>query len=359
MALSADKKTTWKQGLEIPLEVGAAETLYAGAIGCVNAAGYIVAGADTAGLLFQGISRQYVDNSLGANGDETVLMLRHGLVLFTFSSALTVADNGEHAYIADDETLALVAGVANNIFIGHIVDCVDATHAWVDIDAGIFQGDVATHIADAVGAHAASAISLADAGAFTTAIEVEAGLQEMYQHTLSAQQIINLPLGGWTEQDGTVLADFATGPFSTPGWNAGDKSFGIRWNDNAAPDPITTSVPIPPNLDETKDVVLHILAAKVGATLGDAVTFLVEAFNNIVAALYDADTDFGGTSSAMTGDATSKTVQEETLTLALADVAAAPGMMTFTLQPTDGTLGTDDVIMLGAGLEYTGKLRTA
>ena len=205
----------------------------------------------------------------------------------------------------------------------------------------------------------AATVTIADAGSFTAQANVETALQEIYQHLLSAQKIINLPLGAWTEQDGTALADFVDGASTTPGWSAGDEGFGIRWNNHANPDPISTSVPIPPDLDETANVVMHILAAKTGATLGDAVTWLVEAFNNIDGALYDADADFGGTSSAMTGDATAKTVQEETLTLAAANISAAPGAITFTLQPTDGTLGTDDVILLGVWLEYTAKLLTS
>jgi hypothetical protein len=44
-------------------------------------------------------------------------------------------------------------------------------------------GDVATHIGDATGAHAASAISVADSGGFTTAIQVEAALAEIYPAT--------------------------------------------------------------------------------------------------------------------------------------------------------------------------------
>jgi len=44
------------------------------------------------------------------------------------------------------------------------------------------QGDIATHIGDAVGAHAASAISLLDTGAFTAQIEVEAAIAEIYPH---------------------------------------------------------------------------------------------------------------------------------------------------------------------------------
>jgi len=41
-------------------------------------------------------------------------------------------------------------------------------------------GDIADHIGDATGAHAASAISVLDTGAYTTAIQVEAALAELY-----------------------------------------------------------------------------------------------------------------------------------------------------------------------------------
>lgn len=205
----------------------------------------------------------------------------------------------------------------------------------------------------------AATVSIADVGAFTSETTVEAALAEIYQHLLSAQAFLNLPLGAWTEQDGTALADFADGASATPGWSAGDEGFGIRWNNHANPDPISTSIPIPPDLDASADVIVHVLAAKIGATVGDAVTWLIEAFNNVDAALYDADADFGGTSSAMTGDAATKTCQEETLTLAAANVAGSPCVLALTLQPTDGTLGTDDVIVLGVWLEYTRKCLTS
>ena len=205
----------------------------------------------------------------------------------------------------------------------------------------------------------AATVSVADSGGLITAVTVEAALAEAFQHIQSAQAFLNLPLGAFTEQDGTALADFADAASPTPGWNAGDESFGIRWNNHANPDPIATSVPIPPDLDASANVIVHILAAKVGATVGDAVTWLIEAFNNADAALYDADADFGGTSSAMTGNAATKTCQEETLTLASANVAGSPCVLNLTVQPTDGTLGTDDVIILGAWLEYTRKTLTS
>lgn len=41
-------------------------------------------------------------------------------------------------------------------------------------------GDIATHIGDATAAHAASSTSIADAGSYTSEVEVEAALQELY-----------------------------------------------------------------------------------------------------------------------------------------------------------------------------------
>jgi hypothetical protein len=88
------------------------------------------------------------------------------------------------------------------------------------------------------------------------------------------------------------------------------------------------------------------------------VTFTVAAFNHPASALRDADADFGGASSAMTGDAATKTVQKVTRTLAAADLpdaSTADPSPTFTLsvKPTDGTLGTDDVTIHSIQVEYT------
>jgi len=212
---------------------------------------------------------------------------------------------------------------------------------------------------DAVEAIEAAAVDVRDSGSLITATNVEAALAEAFQHIQSAQAYLNLPLGAWTEQDGTALADFSDGDSTTPGWNAGDETFGIRWNNHANPDPITTSVPIPPDLDASADVILHIMSAKTGNTAGDTVNWTVEAFNVEVGSLYDADTDFGGECAALTGDATAKTVQLSELTLAAADVESAPCILTLTLQPKDGELGTDDVILMGAWLEYTRQTLTS
>ncbi len=167
------------------------------------------------------------------------------------------------------------------------------------------------------------------------------------------QKQVAIPLSGFHENDATILAVFADGASTTPGWAVDNSEApGIRWNNHATPDPVMTVVPIPNDLDADSDITVHILASKSGATLADAVTFDVLAYFIVSGALHDADADAGGTSSAMTGDATAKTVQEVTVTIDSADVSANPAALSISIQPTDGTLGTDDVTVHAVWLEY-------
>jgi hypothetical protein len=76
------------------------------------------------------------------------------------------------------------------------------------------------------------------------------------------------------------------------------------------------------------------------------VTFTIGAFLNTVGALHDADANFGGATDAMVGTATAKTVQRVTLTLPAAALTADATALTLSVKPTDGTLETDDVILI-------------
>lgn len=206
----------------------------------------------------------------------------------------------------------------------------------------------------------AGMVTIKDEAGNTTAKNLEAVVAELYQNARTNQAILPIQLASFTDADGDPLAKFSAGTSTVPGFTlANSKAFGIRWNDSATPDEILTSVVMPQDLDDTADVVLHVMASKTGATVGDAVTFTCTAFFQIVGALHDADANCGGVSSAMTGNATAKTSQEVTLTIAAADVPAAPCVLTLTIQPTDGTLGTDDVIVSGVWLEYKSKIMTS
>ncbi len=169
---------------------------------------------------------------------------------------------------------------------------------------------------------------------------------------------VNVPLGAFIEvTSNTPLVAFANAADPTPGFSLDNsEAWGIRWNNHATPDPIVTSLMLPRDLDDAEDLVVRLYASKSGATVGDAVTWDVGAFFQTVGALHDADTNAGGASSAMDGDLTAKTVQECTRTIAAADVPAAPCVLTLTLQPTDGTLGTDDVTLHAVCIDYTRQM---
>lgn len=206
----------------------------------------------------------------------------------------------------------------------------------------------------------ASDIGVEDAGSFTAVTDVEAALAEIYQHLKTVQGHIDLDPQDFILLTGAPLAIFADGASAVPGTDLVDSKVStIRWNNNGTLNAVLTSFRMPPDADITANATLTIFASKTGATLADAVTFDVGAFNQVVGALHDADADFGGTSGAMTGDAAAKTIQSVTLTLALADLAASPASVTLTIKPTDGTLGTDDLAFLGARISYKRKLLTS
>lgn len=241
---------------------------------------------------------------------------------------------------------------------GTIQDTATGSAIGVALEAATAANDVVEYMPFAVLSNAAVTTTITDSGLFTDAANVEAALAEIYQHIATAKGLITIPMPTITDA-GVALAAFTDAASALPGFCVTAEGLGIRWNDHSTPTPVGTKIIVPPDMDAGSDAVLHILAAKVGATVGDAVKFTVEAFNNDVAALYDADDDFGGDSSAMTGDSATKTVQEVTLTLANANLTAAPAAIELTIGPKNGTLGTDDVIMLAAWIEYQRKILTA
>lgn len=203
----------------------------------------------------------------------------------------------------------------------------------------------------------ADAVGYPDLGSFTAQTTTGGAINEIYASLKATDGIIVLPASSFYLLTGAPLAIFANGASAVPGSALVEsEAFGIRWNNNATLDGVVTSYLVPPDMDITANATLHVRAAKIGATVGDAVTFDVGAFNQVVGATYIADANYGGTTSAMTGDATTKTVQDVTLTLALADLAAYPATVTLTVKPTDGTLGTDDLLLLSVYVVYKKKL---
>jgi hypothetical protein len=133
MALSADRETREKIGIDTPVPVAASTKLYGGGLVAVDADGYAVPGADTAGLKICGVAQEQVDNSSGADGDLTV-KVRRGRAFLLKGSGLTQAMLGDTLYAVDDETVAAASVTTNDIPAGKMVEFVSATAAWVLID---------------------------------------------------------------------------------------------------------------------------------------------------------------------------------------------------------------------------------
>lgn len=345
-ALTGDKALQYMEGVELPFEMLAAAEIFAGSFVCVDADGYAQPGADTAGLIFMGWATEYKDNSDGDSGDKSVVLRRRGLVKAILNTVITIANVGDSVYLVDDQTVDIVGETTHDVFCGIIAGYIDTTHAWIDIEPAVRQSDAAAHIADGAAAHAASAISIADAGTFTSEIEVEAALQEIYQHLISIQKFIPIPLTSWMLSDGTNTVTFG-GPATDPILDManGDTDSALRWAWVATSVvAIIVQVPLPPDIDVTKDLVLHLLTKKDADA--NTVTLASDAY------FMDGDTKVEDVTATI-----AQAFGETIITIAATDIPV--GAQTVTIELTPSAHAGDALYMQGSWLEYTSKLLTS
>lgn len=210
------------------------------------------------------------------------------------------------------------------------------------------DGTIIAAILDPVVSTTAATVTITDAGGFTAATEVESALAEIYQDLISAQHVIDAPISSIMLEDGTPLGKWSAG--ATPGFKQiSAKELVVAWDGNASPGPVAVTLPfVDPRIDDSADVVVHILARMNGVTDTPVVVF--EAYFNA------GDTDAAGTDPEVTGGVT---LTEYTMTIASADVPAAPGSLTLIMTPTAGEMGTDELYIYAAWLEVTSKVRTS
>jgi len=374
MTALADDRSLDQQEFGVPsivqCGVAAAVKLYMGAFAApLTASGYLTNGGGVASTnAVMGVASHRADNSAGSNGDISC-NLANG-VFARPNSATAPLDQthfGKPCYAEDNQTVRN-AGGATYPLAGVCLGLNDEGEVLVFCSAAlnylIDQGDLETALASILDSEGAAMVGIEDDGSFTSQTDVEEALQEIYQDLLSAECYLDVPFdASWYEIDGTALAAFADGASNTPGVALDNsEGAGIRWNNAAAPDPICRAIPVPADLDESADVTMTVVGWKSGNTLADAVTFDIGVFNNAVGALHDADADCGGTSAAFTGDSAAKTIQESDLTIDAADLPDPDGahtQWTVTVQPTDGTIDTDDVTVGFLRIAYKRKLRTS
>ncbi len=195
----------------------------------------------------------------------------------------------------------------------------------------------------------AATTSVADTGEFTEAATVEAALAEIYQHLLSAQVTIPVPLGAITMEDGTVLTKQATTVTGIAQLADKEQVISIPV-DCTSGEALGFSVPVPQDLDDSADITVHVLAGK-AANL-DVLTLDCEVFPCGV----------GDTANADIQDTAAQTITEAASELVFtcgADgVLAAPGTLSVVLA-LGGTNDGDAVYIYGAWIEYTRKALAA
>lgn len=133
MAITADRNAKFGKFTSHGFKVTASTTIYAGDLVMVTS-GYAVPADDTASSLFVGVAKEQVDNSSGADGDETVDCYLSGVVSCVAVGAAQATWVGQKVFANGDATVALTGSVSNSVYVGVCVEVVSATEVRVAID---------------------------------------------------------------------------------------------------------------------------------------------------------------------------------------------------------------------------------
>lgn len=133
-ALTADRNTPRRDGVQFGDPVAAATTIYAGAMYALDASGNAVPAGTAGAGAARAVAEAQADNSAGAAGDITV-QGRAGVFQFGNSASADLiarADIGATAYVVDDQTVAKTDNSGARKAAGTIVD-VDDVGVWVRV----------------------------------------------------------------------------------------------------------------------------------------------------------------------------------------------------------------------------------
>lgn len=229
---------------------------------------------------------------------------------------------------------------------GKIDDASSGSAIGIALEAATADGDVVQWISFAVLSTTAATVSIADAGGFTSAATSEAALQEIYQHLLSIQNPLPLPLTSWMIGDGTNTVSFG-GPATDPilDLTNGDTDSALRFTWAAASVvPVNNQIPLPPRLDVTQDLLIKLYTAKDADA--NTVTIASDCYFNV------GDTkieDITGTIAAAAG--------ETTITIAAADIPA--GALFINIELTPSAHAGDALYLYNTQIEWAGALLTS
>jgi len=154
----------------------------------------------------------------------------------------------------------------------------------------------------------------------------------------SMREIATNDIQALTAHGGILASDSA--PLLKRVNGATDKALRVVWTAEADTDEAQFApVAKPADLDAGTNLTIHLLCAMEGAA--DTPVIDVQVYDGV------GDTEMGGATAAITGT----TVAEYTVTIAHANVAAAPGFLNISLVPAAHE--TDDLYLYAAWIEYT------
>lgn len=131
MPLNADRNIPRRDGVQYEDTVAGGQTIYRGALVCLNAAGLLVRGSTSTTLKARGVAET---STLDVDYEGRVRS-RRGVWHFRNSAAgdaIVAADIGANCWIVDDETVAKTNGT-NTRSVAGVVRAVDAQGVWVEI----------------------------------------------------------------------------------------------------------------------------------------------------------------------------------------------------------------------------------
>lgn len=236
---------------------------------------------------------------------------------------------------------------------GKVSDTSSGSAQGVSKVAAATDGDIIEVLAWNVKSTTAATVSVADTNSNMTGATVEAVLDEIEKALKTAQYTIT---PDWiTAEDGTALTKAVDSPAGVGYAQLSNKSQVIKWEKSATPADLVAHFTLPQDLDDTKDVYVHLLGALGAASPANTPVFTIEAYFDVAGAAPSADTNCGGESGEFSA---STNLQEKTLKLAAADVPESPSALTLVLHPKDTELGDVDFYLCGIWLEATRKALT-
>jgi hypothetical protein len=133
MSLTADRNTPLKDTECLGVLVAGGVKIFAGALVCANATGFATPGATATTLTYLGRAESYVDNTVGIDGAQTLIVRRHRAFKWVNSAAdpVSQANLGQIVYIVDDQTVAKTNGANTRSPGGKLVG-IDTDGVWIE-----------------------------------------------------------------------------------------------------------------------------------------------------------------------------------------------------------------------------------